>query len=139
MINLYPKKCNICGGEHVVYTSNSRVYGQSFQGRYIYFCEDCGAYVGTQRNSKKALGILADAQMRKGKMICHDLFDQLWKGKRKAQHKRSAAYRELAERMGILVCDCHFGYFDLQELRRAYPIIIEMLKERGYCNFYTDH
>lgn len=123
MINLYPTKCNICGGK-VVYTTNDNVYGKQYGSGYCYLCTQCGAYVGTHDpRPKEALGILADEQMRKGKMMCHDIFDSFWKGKRNAHHKRNQLYKKLAEQMNISVEDCHFGYFDLEQLRQAYKIL----------------
>lgn len=38
-------------------------------------------------------------------------------------HKWNSAYRWLAGEMGIPVEDCHFGYFDIHQLRQAYRIL----------------
>ena len=54
-ICLYPKTCNICGGE-VIYTTNDKIYGKRYGSGYCYLCTNCGAYVGTHRprtNSSK--------------------------------------------------------------------------------------
>lgn len=126
MMDLYPTRCNICQGK-VVYISNARVYGSG----YCYYCTGCGAYVGTHKPwPDKALGILADGEMREWKMKCHGVFDPFWKrkGKRKT---RGALYGRLAEQMGIPVDDCHFGYFDLAELEKAYRIVSAWDEERG--------
>jgi hypothetical protein len=61
--------------------------------------------------------------MRKGKVACHDLFDALWRGKPKAQKKRKDLYAWLADQMGIAFEECHFGYFDIHQLRQAYRIL----------------
>lgn len=123
MIDLHPTKCNICGG-HVVFTSNAAIYGKEYGSGKCYLCQSCGAYTGTHRpRPKEALGLLADESMRKGKVLCHDLFDAMWKGKRKARKKRKDLYAWLADRMGIPVEECHFGYFDIHQLRRAYLIL----------------
>lgn len=124
MINTQPTICNICGGE-VIYTSNARVYhGRQYGSGYCYLCLNCGAYVGTHvPRPKEALGLLADSSMRKGKMMCHDLFDPMWKGRKNANRKRSKLYRWLAKEMGIPVEDCHFGHFDIHQLRQAYLIL----------------
>jgi len=141
MVNLYPTKCNLCGGQ-VFYVSNAVVYGREYGSGWCYLCQNCGAFVGTHRPwPKRALGILADARMRKGKMICHALFDALWKGKKKASKKRGDLYCWLAEQMGIDVEDCHFGYFDLEQLRQAYKILLSvqnkqmMYDKDGYVYF----
>lgn len=120
MIDLHPDKCNLCQGK-VAYTSNANIYGRRYGSGYCYLCTECGAYVGTHEPwPDRALGILADAEMRKWKMKCHKLFDPFWKGKRSA---RRTMYGRLAEQMGIPVSECHFGYFDLDELKKAYEIM----------------
>ena len=43
MINLYPKKCNLCGGD-VIYMSNTNVYGREYGSGRCYFCLGCEAY-----------------------------------------------------------------------------------------------
>lgn len=124
MINTQPEICNICGGK-VIYTSNARVYhGREYGSGYCYLCLNCGAYVGTHEpRPREALGLLADASMRKGKIMCHDLFDTMWRGKKHAKKERDKLYRWLAKEMGIPVEDCHFGYFNIDQLRQAYRIL----------------
>lgn len=124
MIDLHPKRCNLCGGP-VVYTSNANVYGRRYGSGFCYLCRSCGAYVGTHKpRPKEALGLLADARMRKGKMMCHAIFDSKWKGRLKARRKRVELYRWLAGKLNIPVEECHFGYFDLPTLRKAYKILL---------------
>ncbi len=144
MINLYPQKCNLCGGP-VIYTNNAAVYGRKYGSGRCYLCQNCGARVGTHRRwPRQALGVLADARMRKGKVMCHGLFDKLWKGKRKASKKRADLYGWLAEQMEIDIEDCHFGYFDLSQLRQAYKILLAvqdkpmLYDERGQLYFADD-
>ena len=64
--------------------------------------------------------------MRKGKIMCHALFDARWRGKPKARRKRDALYEWLAGQMGLPLADCHFGYFDLQQLRQAYRLLSDV-------------
>jgi len=123
MIDLHPTRCNICGG-HVVFISNAAIYGKEYGSGKCYLCQSCGAYTGTHKpRPREALGLLADEPMRKGKVLCHDLFDAMWQGKRKARKKRKDLYAWLADRMGIPVEECHFGYFDIHQLRRAYLML----------------
>lgn len=126
MIDKYPTTCNLCGGK-VIYTSNAQIYGKEYGSGKCYLCTSCGAYVGTHKpRPKEALGLLADARMRAGKQMCHAVFDSKWKGKPKAHKKRQDLYRWLAQRMDIPIDDCHFGYFDLTQLRKAYKILMEI-------------
>ena len=124
-INLYPTKCNLCGGP-VIYTSNAVIYhGKTYGSGKCYLCKNCGAYVGTHApRPKEALGLLADSNMRKGKILCHEIFDSFWKGKNKAHKKREDLYKWLAEQMQIPIEECHFGWFSLEELRSAYSILV---------------
>lgn len=128
MINLHPTICNICGGR-VIYTSNAVVYGKEYGSGYCYLCTNCGARVGTHKpRPKEALGILANARMRKGKRMCHDLFDSEWKGLPNAKEKRKELYKWLAKQLDIPLSECHFGYFDIDTLLKAYYILLELDK-----------
>lgn len=123
-MNKRPTICNLCGGR-VKYVSNADIYGRRFVSGYAYLCVACGAYVGTHKNRPKdALGILADVEMRWLRAECHDLFDSRWN----TYEERSAMYKWLAGKMGIPVKDCHFGYFDADQLLKAKAIL------EGYQN-----
>ena len=128
-IDLHPTKCNLCGGK-VIFTSNARIYGKKYGSGKCYLCTSCGAYVGTHKpRPDEAMGILADAEMREMKRKCHEIFDRLWKwastGK-KRHMLRKMAYSTLAEKMNIPVEQCHFGYFDMNQLKVAYQNVLEM-------------
>lgn len=129
VVNLHPKKCNICGGD-VIYTTNDNVYGKKYGSGYCYLCTNCGAYVGTHKPSPRtALGLLADEQMKKGKIMCHEIFDRFWKGKKRAGTKRDHLYGYLAQELGIDSKYAHFGYFDLAMLRKAYKVLLRWQKD----------
>lgn len=129
MIDLMPKVCNICSG-NVIFTSNADIYGREYGSGKCYRCLNCGAYVGTHKpRPREALGLLADKNMRRGKMMCHDVFDSKWRGKPKSRKKRNDLYIWLAKQLSIPVEECHFGYFDLQMLREAYKILIKIKNE----------
>lgn len=126
LINLNPEICNICYGE-VIYTTNDKVYGKRYGSGYCYFCTSCKAYVGTHKpRPKEALGLLANKEMRNMRSRCHYLFDQFWEGKNK--QTRESAYAKLAQALGIELADCHFGYFNLEQLKKAYDIISRWYK-----------
>lgn len=74
--------------------------------------------------------------MRKGKRLCHGLFDPFWQGKPKARKKRRDLYSWLSKQLGIPFGDCHFGYFDLEHLRDAYRLL---LKIQGQKMRYDNH
>lgn len=125
-IDLQPTKCNLCGGK-VIYISNAKLYGKEYGSGKCYFCTSCGAYVGTHKpRPMEALGLLADKEMRDLKMQCHDLFDKQWKdfpSKKERQDARSLAYKNLADKLEIPIEECHFGYFDKEQLQKTYDIL----------------
>lgn len=119
-INLQPTVCNLCGGK-VVFTSNAVIYGKPYGSGKCYLCTQCGAYVGTHApRPHEAYGILANATMREGKKICHNIFDSMWHTRK----ERQDLYEKLAKEMGIPKEECHFGYFNLSQLQQAYTILI---------------
>jgi hypothetical protein len=123
LIVLKPKICNLCGGK-VIFTSNSAVYGKEYGSGKCYLCTKCGSYVGTHKDRPDvAFGILANKEMREMKMKCHELFDEQWKRSKKRRRARQKAYMELSLKLNIPVDECHFGYFDLDMLNKAYRIL----------------
>ena len=125
MVELHPTVCNICGGK-VVLISNAKIYGREYGSGLCYFCTKCGAYVGTHEpRPTEALGIRSNKEMRDMKIKCHDLFDAQWKNSRHKREARNKAYSKLANKMHIKVSDCHFGYFDMEQLNIAYNILKE--------------
>ena len=123
MIDLHPTKCNLCGGK-VIFTSNARIYGKEFGSGKCYLCTSCYAYVGTHSpRPKEAMGILANSEMRSWRHDCHNMFDLLWKNQEYPAKARKALYIWLAKEMEIPHDECHFGYFDLYRLRKAYRIL----------------
>ena len=64
--------------------------------------------------------------MRKWKVKCHGIFDDLWKSRQEneRQRYRQKYYEKLAEEMNIPKSSCHFGYFDLAMLKQAHEILV---------------
>lgn len=130
MIDLHPTKCNICGGQ-VEYTETAKVYGRKnlrYQtSGYCYHCLNCGAIVGTHKaRPDEAMGLLADKEMAKMRQKSHDLFDKLWK----TCDERTAMYHKLADELDIPFEECHFGYFDKEQLRKIYSILVKLWREK---------
>lgn len=126
MIDLHPKICNICNGD-VIFTDNKIIYGKNYGSGKMYICTKCGAYVGTHEpRPTEAFGLLADKQMRDMKMKCHELFDAKWRHEKTSKarhHARNKAYENLAKALNIPLNECHFGYFDIDMLNKAYEIL----------------
>lgn len=135
LIDLFPTKCNICGGK-VIYTSNAMIYRKEYGSGRMYYCTNCGSYVGTHKpRPKEAMGILANADMREMKKQCHSLFDNKWINQPTARKKyiaRQKAYKDLAEKLNISIVDCHFGHFDMDMLNKAYAVLRGEIYESPY-------
>ena len=124
MVNLQPTECNLCGGA-VEYIPNAKIYGRAYGSGYCYRCRDCNGYVGThKRRPWEAFGILANDEMCEWKRKCHIVFDNLWQDKTERFRYRSRYYNALAKKLNINKKNCHFGYFDVPLLKKAYEIII---------------
>lgn len=77
----HPTRCPYCGAG-VSLQSSTIVYGGRDFGM-IYVCDQhptCDAYVGVHRDTDRAKGRLANAELRCWKIRAHEAFDALWKG-----------------------------------------------------------
>ena len=68
--------CPYCGGE-TAYIDSCRVYGRSYGMMYI--CRPCDAWVGVHKGTDKALGRLANKELREAKKEAHFWFDKIAK------------------------------------------------------------
>lgn len=106
------------------YVDSAVVYSRSY-GK-IYYCSDCQAWVGVHKGTNKALGRLANAELREWKIEAHKYFDPLWQkkmqqGLSKTQARRRA-YKWLAGLMGIPASETHIGMFDVDQCKRVVEI-----------------
>lgn len=117
-----PTKCTVCGSEKIRYTSNAEIYnGKQYGNGYCYLCDNCGASVGVHNTkSKIPLGRFATKEMKVLKMQCHAKFDILWK---KYNFKRTDCYGWLANKLGLMYRETHFGWFDIEYLNKALEIL----------------
>lgn len=107
--------CPYCG-KKPEYVDSAVIYGRSYG--MAYYCQDCDAYVGVhQGTSKKALGRLANKELREAKKKAHFYFDQLWRkamkqGRTKGE-ARTSAYDWLSKELGTPREFTHIGMFDV--------------------------
>lgn len=112
--------CDYCGNVvplvtgREVYPHRPDLYAKKF-----YRCTPCDALVGCHPGTEKALGRLANPELRKAKMAAHAAFDPLWKS---GQHKRGQLYGWLAKQLGIEKKDCHIGMFDVAMCARVVDV-----------------
>ena len=81
-------------GGDAVYPRRKDLYYKNF-----WQCPECKGFVGTHKRglSKKPLGCIPDAQMKKARMHIHKILDPIWKSGRT---DRSELYEELSEFIG---------------------------------------
>lgn len=129
------KTCPYCN-RPTEYVDSKRVYMKSYG--MIYLCEPCGSWVGVHKGTDKALGRLANRELRKWKKNAHKYFDPLWQKKMKQGYKkgdaRYLAYRWLSVQMGIDFAVTHIGMFDVDQCKQ----VIEICK-RYYHESATIH
>lgn len=111
-----PTDCRYCEGP-VDLVRNSHVYGTD-HGRwpFLYRCDNCDAHVGLHPETDIPLGILADVHLRRARVVCKATFNELQKVLPVNRHR---AYQILADAMGIPASECHFGWFDVDQCRKA--------------------
>jgi len=125
-------RCPYCENPTQLVNSET-IYGAGRDyGRKFYLCAPCQAWVGCHKGTNKALGRLANEQLRKLKIEAHACLDSLWRRKvdRGAlwSEARSAAYRWLSTAMNIHPDECHIGMFGPEDCRRVIDLCLPYLK-----------
>lgn len=104
------KDSKLAGGSEI-YPHRRDLHALNF-----YLCRQCDAYVGTHKGTTKALGRLANKELRKAKTKTHKSFDPIWQD---GFMKRQEAYVWLAKVLNISLDECHIGMFDIDTCHRA--------------------
>jgi uncharacterized protein DUF3268 len=128
LLILQGKICPYCG-QDTVYEDSAVIYGRSYG--MIYHCQSCRAYVGVHKGTDKALGRVADAELRKWKIAAHNAFDPLWKT---GLFKRKEAYQWLSKLLDIPAEYTHIGFFSVDTCKKVVDIIessLEQLKQQN--------
>lgn len=103
--------CPYCG-KPAKWCSNEERYGKRFGKSYMcYWCKDCDAYVGCHQNTKKPLGTMANAELRRWRMKAHEVLDGRWKS---GEMSRKETYRMVSEMLGRTV---HIGWSNIEECK----------------------
>lgn len=123
---LISKSCPYCGHD-VVLTTNDEIYGKTYGDGKVYLCRNCRASVGCHPGTTIPLGRMANRELKRLKKLAHSYFDQTWKTKKRY---RNECYQALANKMGIPIKECHFGWFDGPQLHQA----INILKQGLFSN-----
>ncbi len=119
--------CPYCGAPSKL-VDDTHIYVRSY-GTKCYICEPCGAWVGCHKGTNKALGRLANKELRELKHQAHEAFDPIWKN---GYLPRKAAYEILSIAFNLPVEHTHIGMFDEDMCRKVISlsnVIIKYLKE----------
>lgn len=97
---------------------------------YFWLCPDCGAFVGTHKNSEehKPLGTLADKATRNARKRAHAVFDPMWKDGHMGS--RVSAYAWLQDVLGLSKQACHISKFDEETCARVTQEVVRWMQER---------
>lgn len=100
--------CPYCG-EKARWCENKEIYGKNYGKSYMcYYCKPCNAYVGCHRNTRMALGTIANAELRGWRQKAHRIVDPLWKS---GKMKRAEVYQMLSRHFGH---EIHIGESNIQ-------------------------
>lgn len=113
-------RCDYCGRDAVLVTG-ADIYPHlpELHAKQFWCCAPCGAYVGCHPGTERPLGRLANAELRRAKVAAHGAFDLLWRAR---GWKRNAAYRWLADQLGIDREQCHIGMFNVATCARVVAV-----------------
>ena len=125
-------KCPYCHGD-TEFVDSREVYGTSYG--MIYICRPCGAWVGVHKGTSRALGRLANEDLRKYKKLAHACFDLVWKAYANMGHSpqeaRKEAYTWLGGKLGMDPENTHIGMMDIAQckavMKYSYEEYIRMI------------
>lgn len=115
-LTMTPPRCADCHAAARL-TCGAEVYPHrpDLADKPVWLCS-CGARCGCHPNTIKPLGTPAGPDTRAARMAAHASFDALWK---QGHMSRSAAYRWLAEQMGMHPDSCHIGMMSAEQAERV--------------------
>lgn len=119
-------ECNYCGNAAQLVTGRD-IYPKrkDLHARLFYSCKRCGAWVGCHPDTDKALGFLANKELRQARMKAHKYFDQIHYS---GYYNRSDAYYWLSRQLGIKVKNCHISQLNLKQLETVVIVSKGLLK-----------
>ncbi|MDR1200877.1 MAG: DUF3268 family zinc-finger domain-containing protein [Tannerellaceae bacterium] len=123
-----PDVCPYCGGK-VELVDSSEIYGRSYG--LMYLCKPCEAYVGVHKGTDKALGTLANKELRDARKQAHYHFDviaktslinEIWGKYIPGLSNRNKAYLWLSMQLGVEPDECHIALFDIDTCKKVVEI-----------------
>jgi hypothetical protein len=121
------KRCRYCclPAQLLVHGMPGYPYQRSYGPTWV--CIPCGAWVGCHPGTEKALGGLANAELRAWKVKAHAAFDPLWEAKMRRDQcskgkARRAGYAWLAKQLDMPVERTHIGYMSVEECQKVVAV-----------------
>lgn len=111
------------------YCGSNTVLRRSSYGPF-WGCErwpECDGLVGCHPGSTTPLGTPADQATRSARRTAHEAFDALWA--EAGSSARSAAYRWLAETLGLTEDECHMAHMDIETCEAVIAAVEQMEPE----------
>ncbi len=103
--------CPYCN-KQAPWVENKVKYGKNYGNSYMcYFCKPCDSYVGCHQNTRRPLGTMANAELRKWRMEAHKVIDSRWKS---GEMGRKEMYKMLDQMMGKVM---HIGESTVEECK----------------------
>lgn len=104
--------CPYCKKE-ALWCDNAERYGKRYGKSYMcYWCKDCDSYVGCHNNTQKALGTMANKELREWRMKAHAVIDPLWREK---GWNRNSVYKYLRK---VFEREIHIGESDVETCKK---------------------
>ena len=91
----------------------------------VYYCKPCDAYVGCHNNTEKALGIMANKELRELRQKVHAYIDPYWKS---GDFKRGQVYYQISKEIGK---PYHTGESDIDMCNKILNLPIHILLYEG--------
>ncbi len=90
----------------------------------IWFCINCGACVGTHKDTDEPLGKMANSNIRFLRAVAHRAFDPIWKLGYKS---RDEAYLWMQQELNV--SDAHIGVLNELELQQLIDISNDFIEK----------
>ncbi|MBT7339193.1 MAG: hypothetical protein HN802_05845 [Candidatus Jacksonbacteria bacterium] len=103
--------CPYCKKE-ARWCENKERYGRNYGKSYMcYWCQNCDAYVGCHQNTKRALGTMANKELRGWRMKAHASIDPIW---RNGHAHRKKVYKDMKRHFGR---EIHIGESNIEQCK----------------------
>lgn len=113
-------ECKLKSGEEI-YPHRPDLYDLK-----MYECPHCHGRVGVHKGATKPLGCIPTPEMKRARIIVHNLIDPLW---RSGKIERGRLYKMLSDELGY---PYHTGETkSIEELREVYKAIIKIKKNHN--------